>query len=47
MENTQFVGFASTNINDNTGWKFRIAKVKSTFTVEALAIGETVEIVEK
>jgi hypothetical protein len=28
-------------------WKFRIAKIACTFTAEALAIRETLEIIEK
>jgi hypothetical protein len=47
MENKPFVGFASIDINDGRGRKFRIAKIASTFTAEALAIGETLEIIEK
>jgi hypothetical protein len=47
MENKPFVGFASIDINDDISWKFRIAKIGSTFTAEALAIGDTLEIIEK
>jgi hypothetical protein len=49
MENKPFVGFASTDtrISDGIRWKFRISKIASTFTAEALAIGETLEIIEK
>jgi hypothetical protein len=42
-----FVGFASIDMSDGISWKFRIAKIASTFTAEALAIGETREIIEK
>jgi hypothetical protein len=44
MENKPFVGFVSIDINDSRSRKFRIAKIASTFTAEALAIGETLEI---
>jgi hypothetical protein len=47
MENRPFVGFASIDINDGRNTKFWIAKIASTFTVEALAIGETLEIINK
>jgi hypothetical protein len=47
MENKPFVGFASIDINDGRSWKFRIAKIASTFTAKALAIGETLEIIDK
>jgi hypothetical protein len=47
IENKPFIGFASIDISDGTSWKFRIAKIASTFTAEALAIGETLEIIEK
>jgi hypothetical protein len=47
MENKPFVGFASIDINDGHSRKFRIAKITSTFMVEALAIGETLEIFDK
>jgi hypothetical protein len=46
-ENKPFVGFASIDINDGRSKKFRIAKLASTFTEEALSIGETLEIIEK
>jgi hypothetical protein len=40
MENKPFVGFTSSiDINDGCSRKFRIAKILSTFTVKALAIG--------
>jgi hypothetical protein len=35
------VGFASIDINDGRSRKCRIAMVASTFTAEALTIGET------
>jgi hypothetical protein len=47
MENKPFVGFASVDISDGISWKLRTAKIVSTFTVEALAIGETLEIIKK
>jgi hypothetical protein len=47
MEDKSFVGFASINIKDGRSRKFRIPKIASTFTAEALAIGETLEIIEK
>jgi ribonuclease HI len=47
MENRSFVGFIAMDIRDGISWKFRIAKIASTFTSEALAIGETLEIIEK
>jgi hypothetical protein len=47
MENKPFAGFASIDISDSISWKFRIAKIASTNTVEALAIGETLEIIKK
>jgi hypothetical protein len=47
MENKPFVGFAAIDISDGISWKFRIAKMASTFTAEALAIGETLEIIKK
>jgi hypothetical protein len=47
MENKSLVRFASVDINDGISWKFRTAKIASTFTVEALAIGESLEIIEK
>jgi hypothetical protein len=50
MEHKPFVGFVSigiSDVNDGIGWKFRIARVASTFTAEALAIGETLEITGK
>jgi hypothetical protein len=44
MKNKPFVGFASIVINDGRRKKSRIAKIASTFTAEALTIGETLEI---
>jgi hypothetical protein len=44
MENKPFIGFASIDTNDSISWKFRIAKLASTFTAGALAICETLEI---
>jgi hypothetical protein len=35
------------NVSDGISWKFRIAKIAFTFTAEALAIGETLEIIGK
>jgi hypothetical protein len=46
MENKPFVGLASIDINDSRSRKFRIAKLASTFTAEALAIGERLEIID-
>jgi hypothetical protein len=37
----------SIDISEGISWKFRIAKIASTFTAEALAIGETLKIVKK
>jgi hypothetical protein len=47
MENNQFVEFALIDICDGISWKSRIVKIWCIFTAEALAIGETLEIVEK
>jgi hypothetical protein len=47
MLNKPFVGFASIDISDGISWKFRIAKIASTFTAQAPAVGETLEIIEK
>jgi hypothetical protein len=47
MEKTPFIGFTSIDISEGISWIFRIAKIVSTFTVQALAIGETLEIIEK
>jgi hypothetical protein len=35
------------DISDGISWKFRIAMIASTFTAEAVSIGETLEIIEK
>jgi hypothetical protein len=47
MENKQFVRFTTINISGGISWKFKITKIASTFTAEALAICETLEIIEK
>jgi hypothetical protein len=47
MEIKPFIGFASIGISDCIGWIFRIAKIASTFTAEALAICEKLEFIEK
>jgi hypothetical protein len=47
MENKPFVGFALMDRSDGISWKFRIAKIASTFTAKALEIGETLEVIEK
>jgi hypothetical protein len=47
MDDIPFVGLASKDIKDGRSRMFRIAKIASTFTAEALAIGETLEIIEK
>jgi hypothetical protein len=47
MEKPPFVGLALIYINYNHSREFRIAKVASTFTAETLAMGETLEIIEK
>jgi hypothetical protein len=44
MENKPFTGLAAINISDGVSWKFRMAKIASTFTAEALSIDETLEI---
>jgi hypothetical protein len=46
-EDKRFVGFALIDIKDGHSRKFRIAKIASTFTAEALAIDKTLEIIEK
>jgi hypothetical protein len=43
----QTIGFASVVIKDGHSKKFRIGKIVLTFMVEALAIGETLEIIKK
>jgi hypothetical protein len=45
--NKPFVIFSAIDISDGISWIFRIAKIASTFTAEALAIGKTLEIIEK
>jgi hypothetical protein len=47
MEDKPFVGFASIDIKDSGSKKFRIAKIAFAFKAEALAVGETLEIIEK
>jgi hypothetical protein len=47
MEKKSFVGFASIDISDGRSCKFKIVKLASSFEAEALAIGETVEMIEK
>jgi ribonuclease HI len=47
MENKPNVGFTTIDINDGFSWKLKTAKLASTFTAEALAIGETLEIIKK
>jgi hypothetical protein len=47
MENKPFVEFAWIDINEGRIRKFRIANIASTFTAEALAIDETLEIIDK
>jgi hypothetical protein len=47
MEDKPFVGFASIDIKYGRSIKLWISKIASTFTAEALAIGETLEIIEK
>jgi hypothetical protein len=42
-----FIGFPSKDIKNGHSMKFSISKIASTFTAEALAIGETLEIIEK
>jgi hypothetical protein len=47
MEDKPFVGFASIDISDAISRKFNISEIASTFTVEALAIAETLESFKK
>jgi hypothetical protein len=47
MEDKPFVGPASIDIKDGRSMTFWISKIASTFTAEALPIGETLEIIEK
>jgi hypothetical protein len=41
MENKPFVRFASIDINQDICWKFRMAKIGSTFKATLLVAGET------
>jgi hypothetical protein len=45
MNHKAVVGFASIDIKDDRRMKFRISETASTVTAEALAIGETLEII--
>jgi hypothetical protein len=47
IQNKPSVGFASIDVSYRISWKFRIAKIVSTFTAEALEIGKTKELVEE
>jgi hypothetical protein len=47
MENKSFVGFASIGIIDGLRWRLKKNKIASTFTAEALAIGESLYIMRK
>jgi hypothetical protein len=47
MANKPFVGCASVDIIDGISWKFGIAKIASKFTAAALAVGETIDVIEK
>jgi ribonuclease HI len=47
MEEKPFVRFTLIDIKDGRSMKFRISKIVSTLTAEALAIGETLEIIER
>jgi hypothetical protein len=47
MEDKPFVGFTSIDMKDGRSMKFRISKRASTFAAVALAIAETLEIIEK
>jgi hypothetical protein len=47
IANKPFIGFTSIDTSGGISWKFRIAKIASTFTAEALAVGETLETIEK
>jgi hypothetical protein len=46
-ENKPFIGLAPIDISDGISWKFKIVKIAATLKVEALTIGETLEIIEK
>jgi hypothetical protein len=45
MKDKPFVKFTSIHIKDDRSMKFRISTIATTFTAEALAIGETLEII--
>jgi hypothetical protein len=49
MESTSFMGYALIDVRASGGvsWKYGIGKIASTFSAEALGIGETLEIIEK
>jgi hypothetical protein len=47
MENKILIRFATIDISDDMGWKFRIPKITSKFTTKALSISEIPEITEK
>jgi hypothetical protein len=47
MESKPFVGFTAIDTSNGVSWKLRVSKIAFTFTAEALAIGETLEIIEK
>jgi hypothetical protein len=46
-ENKLLTGFASVDISDGIGWKFRVAKLAPTFKAATPIIGETAELIEK
>jgi hypothetical protein len=43
----KLVVFASTGMRNSISWKSRVAKIASTFTAEALAVDDPLEIFEK
>jgi hypothetical protein len=47
LEDNPFVGFASIDIKYGRSMEFRISKIAPTFRAKALAIGETLEVIEK
>jgi ribonuclease HI len=47
MKDKPIVGFASIDINDGRSIRFRIYKIASIFTAEALATAETLDIIGK
>jgi hypothetical protein len=47
VKHKPFGGFAAIDISLGISWKFRVAMIASTSTVEALATDETLGIVEK